>query len=225
MANRLTSQEFIDKARRVHGNKYEYDKVVYINAHTLITITCPKHGDFEQEPTNHIHNSRGCPICAYGGTNAERFWGFIDKNGKQVEYVVGKCWRWLGNKNHGYGRFWVDNGTVFAHRYSYLIHYGDIPLSTFVLHKCDNPECTNPEHLFLGTALDNVLDKVAKGRLHNQNGEKNPSAKLTSSQVLEIRELYKTGKYLQRELAIRFNTPLSSINQIITGKRWKHLSL
>jgi hypothetical protein len=227
MANRLTLQEFISRARQVHGNKYEYDKVVYVNAHTDITITCLYHGDFEQEPTNHIHNKRGCPVCAYGGTDEERFWSFVDKDGKQVDYVIGRCWKWLGsiNKHNGYGRFWIDNDTVMAHRYSYELHVGKIPNNLLVLHKCDNPDCTNPEHLFLGTNLDNVRDKISKGRNANQSGENNPRAKLKENEVIEIRQLYSTGYYLQKELAIMFNTPLSSINQIITGKRWKYLIL
>lgn len=225
MANKLTLQEFIDRARRAHGNKYSYEKVIYHNAHTLITVTCPEHGDFEQEPTNHIHNKRGCPICARGGTDEERFWRFVDKDGKSIDYVEGKCWKWLGDiRQNGYGRFWLGDKSVPAHRYSYEIHVGQVLAGVLVLHKCDNPECTNPDHLFLGTQQDNINDKVKKGRLQNQNGENNPGAKLTEKDVIEIRRLYSTGNYLQREIAAMFNMPLSSINQVIKMKRWKHLS-
>lgn len=225
MAKTLTLQEFVSRARQVHGNKYGYDKVVYRNAHTAIIVTCPKHGDFKQEPTNHIHNKRGCPICAYGGTDEERFFSFIDKNGKQIDYVCSRCWEWTGDKGQkGYGRFWVDTKSIPAHRYSYWFHFGDMPKNLCVLHSCDNPGCVNPNHLFLGTHQDNMTDKARKGRSPNQCGESNPSAKLKNEDVLEIRRLHNTGKYLQKELAIIFNSPLSSINQIITGKRWKHLT-
>lgn len=226
MAKTLTLQEFIGKARQVHGDKYEYDRVVYRNAHTSITITCHKHGDFEQEPTNHIHNKRGCPVCANGGTDEERFFNFVNKNGKQINYVNDKCWEWTGDiRENGYGRFWLNNKSVPAHRYSYELYFGKVPTDLFVLHRCDNPKCVNPNHLFLGTIKDNIQDMITKGRSPNQKGENNPAAKLTENDVLKIREIYATGEYLQKEIAKMFNMPLSSINQVIRGKRWKHLRL
>ncbi len=76
------------------------------------------------------------------------------------------CWDWLGSKNikMPYGRFRVGKKGILAHRFSYTINVGKIPEGLCVLHKCDNPSCVNPEHLFLGTYLDNVRDCIKKGR-------------------------------------------------------------
>ncbi len=95
--------------------------------------------------------------------NIQRFWS-------KVEMIpFHSCWEWTGdmNKAHGknYGRFNMKK----AHRISYELTYGKIPDGLFVLHKCDNPPCVRPEHLFLGTHLDNMRDKVLKGRDHNKS--------------------------------------------------------
>ena len=82
-----------------------------------------------------------------------RFWDKVEK--------TDGCWRWLASKNKGgYGQL---SGYI-AHRVSYTIHYGAIPKGMIVCHKCDNPECTNPEHLFVGTYKDNWDDAISKGR-------------------------------------------------------------
>lgn len=223
MAERMTTDEFVARAVQIHGERYHYDKVVYVNAHTNIIIVCPLHGDFEQEPTNHIHLARGCPVCAKGGTADERFWAYVNKNGCQIDYVEGKCWEWVGDLRHnGYGRFWYNGRSLMAHRFSYRIHYGKIPKGMFVLHKCDNPECVNPEHLFLGTIQDNVNDMIEKGRKNVLRGEHNPTAKLTWDEVRSIRKEYATGNYLQREIADMFNVALATVNQIVNYRRWQH---
>lgn len=76
------------------------------------------------------------------------------------------CWKWTAAKNEsGYGMFGIGKKKLDrAHRISWKLLRGDIPKGLFVLHKCDNPECSNPEHLFLGTNLDNVRDMISKGR-------------------------------------------------------------
>jgi hypothetical protein len=76
------------------------------------------------------------------------------------------CWEWTGTKNRpgGYGAVYIDGKQVAAHRASYADAFGPIPDGMWVLHKCDNPPCVNPEHLFLGTARDNTLDSMRKGR-------------------------------------------------------------
>ena len=86
------------------------------------------------------------------------------------------CWQWKGASHEdGYGQVAVSNKGIrknlFAHRLSYEIHIGPIPPGLWVLHHCDNPPCTNPEHLFLGTPLDNMLDAVAKRRNFNSKKE------------------------------------------------------
>lgn len=76
------------------------------------------------------------------------------------------CWIWLGATSHGYGRFREVNTTVLAHRWMYEQIHGSIG-SLFCCHSCDNPSCVNPNHMFIGTPKDNMIDKANKGRHHN----------------------------------------------------------
>jgi hypothetical protein len=94
------------------------------------------------------------------------------------------CWEWYGAfNNYGYGSIRVDGLRVGAHRASYVAHVGPLPSNMQVLHKCDNPSCVNPDHLFLGTQSDNVYDMVHKGRhIHgtthpNYTGGRKPHSK------------------------------------------------
>jgi len=97
----------------------------------------------------------------YTTTFPERFWSKVNK--------TSGCWNWTARKNkHLYGEFLYNNKVWKAHRLSYLIYYGDFDLSLFVLHKCDNPSCVNPDHLFLSTQKENMMDMSKKGRAKNQ---------------------------------------------------------
>jgi hypothetical protein len=106
---------------------------------------------------------------------------------------------------------------VGAHRVSYEIEFGSIPDGLFVCHHCDNPECVNPSHLFIGTQLDNRRDAVKKGR--TARGSKSASAKLNEADVRFIRFWVSLG-YLQREIAKCFNVGQTTISAIVTGQNW-----
>lgn len=92
-------------------------------------------------------------------TTEERFWSAVEKRGPT------ECWEWKRSRSYGYGQFKFEGGGVRAHRYSWQLHNGKkIPNDLHVLHRCDNPPCVNPNHLFVGTPLDNTMDSVRKGR-------------------------------------------------------------
>lgn len=149
----------------------------------------------------------------------ERFWKFVEK--------TPSCWLWKGNLDKGgYGLFWDGQKTVRAHRFSWRIHRGEIPDGLLALHHCDNPPCVKPDDLFLGTHKDNAVDRDSKRRhgknyqAPSRNGELNGAAKLTSAQVLQIRELYKSGAHTHKSLAKMFGTAKSNIYLIVHRKKW-----
>lgn len=135
-----------------------------------------------------------------------------------------ECWKWVGGKDaRGYGIFRAYGFAHRAHRFSWLLHYGEFPNEMLVCHKCDNPSCVNPEHLFLGTQFDNMRDMVNKGRNANVKGNKNPRANLSDQDVMEIRRLWDDDRVSPKELSKMFGTPKSTINKIISSDTWKHL--
>jgi transposase len=103
-----------------------------------------------------------------------------------------------------------------------MIKNGEIPKGLQILHECDNPSCVNPKHLFIGTNLDNIADRVSKGR--SVMGENHPRAKLKVDEVVEIRKAWDSG-ISQRELAARFDVPASDISSIIRNKSWKQVGI
>lgn len=145
-----------------------------------------------------------------------RFWKKVNK--------TNHCWLWTGAKDHDqYGRFRVGDEMKAAHRISWELCYGGIPDNFHVLHRCDNPACVNPDHLFLGTHQDNMKDKQNKHRLPQQKGNSNNNAKLTEDQVKEIREKYSDRKTPLKEIALLYGVTRHTIGDILLGKLWKHI--
>jgi hypothetical protein len=150
----------------------------------------------------------------------ERFWSYVDK--------TDDCWNWQATKtNFGHGRFETfKNRQIFnsrlAHRIAYWLIYGEYDTSLNVCHKCDNPLCVNPNHLFLGTRSDNMKDCSDKGRLTSKKakGENSGRAKLTWEQVREIRELHSKGGVSQRQLGRMFRVDNKTIQAIIQNRTW-----
>lgn len=131
------------------------------------------------------------------------------------------CWLWTGAADaKGYGRM---HGNRKAHRVSYELHVGKIPDGMCVLHKCDVPACVRPDHLFLGTQLDNMRDMFAKGRRPPPSGERHPRARLTNKDVVSIRQRKAAGES-NRDLAREYNMWPETIARLCAGKTWKHIS-
>lgn len=149
----------------------------------------------------------------------QRFWSKLSIRG------ANDCWLWQGAQNgHGYGKFWVKPHCFQAHRISWSIHYGNIPDGLHVLHSCDQTDCCNPTHLFLGTNDDNVQDRESKGRgkTPRLNGESISRAKFTSADVISIRNRCATGE-TQKEIAQEYGVYQSAISKIILRTTWKHI--
>jgi hypothetical protein len=138
------------------------------------------------------------------------------------------CWNWTGaSMVRGYGVIRIGRRNEGAHRASWLIHRGEIPSGAFVCHRCDNPRCVNPEHLFLGTSADNVADMDTKGRrrtvLPRLHGEQHPTSKLTEEAVLAIVTEGRAGVTMT-SLAFRFGISEAQVRRILTGEHWSHLT-
>lgn len=130
------------------------------------------------------------------------------------------CWLWTASLNsNGYGQINLNPGTGKAHRVSWEIHVGKIPKGIGVLHKCNNPICVNPYHLYLGTQADNVRDMFESGRNPNLKGSRSGRSKITEKQAIYIRN----SKKRVRDLAIQFKLDRSTICNIKSKKIWSHI--
>lgn len=148
----------------------------------------------------------------------DRFWTKVLK--------TDGCWLWTGGGTRtGYGTFYIEGRMQGAHVASWKLTYGPLTDRLCVLHKCDNPKCVRPDHLFIGTYKDNTQDMIAKGRARSPgaSGERNNKAVLTENQVREIRSIYGRGISMPTAIAARFGVCRSTINQIVARKIWRHL--
>jgi predicted XRE-type DNA-binding protein len=158
----------------------------------------------------------------------QRFWAKVDKRGPD------DCWEWTGSrmKRYAHGQIRIDGKAELVHRVSWILTHGEIPAGLCVCHRCDNPPCCNPRHLFLGTQKDNWDDCIAKGRAvftwleHPEivSGEKNTNAKLTAAIVREIRRLYSTSTANQHQLARAYGVTRPNIASIVRRKTWRNVA-
>lgn len=177
--------------------------------------------DFHPLSNKRKYCSHKCAGEGMAGNYVQRFWSKVKK--------TETCWLWIGgghprHGNEGYGAFTCK---VFrgrrAHCFSYFLHFGEIPKDMNVLHRCDNPRCVRPDHLFLGTQAENIADMFAKGRDNHARGESAGLAKLTEADVLAIRANYKPRLNSYRALAREFNVNPTTIASVVLGKTWRHV--
>ena len=137
--------------------------------------------------------------------------------------IKDECWMWDGPVHRGYGQVQYRGTRRIVHRESYKYFIGEIPDGLFCCHKCDRPGCFNPNHLFLGTAKDNMQDCVQKGRFNaTKHGEDNFHSKLKENEVILIKEMIANG-FKNTEIASIFNVTHGNISCIRLNQTWKHL--
>lgn len=159
---------------------------------------------------------------------AERFWIRVAKSDG--------CWTWTGFRDsRGYGGIseTINKRRRFigAHRAAWELTHGPIPEGMHVCHRCDNPPCVNPEHLFLGTPADNIRDMVSKGRQARgaafagriaPSGEQHHNARLREADVAEIRRLAAAG-WRQKDIASGLGFSTKVVNDVVLRKSWRHV--
>ncbi len=171
--------------------------------------------------------ARYCSMRCWVSDWPSRFWAKVDKCGPVPAHVpkLGPCWLWTACRNaRGYGSFGFQGGTRLAHRLSWEIHTGRelIGADVCVLHKCDNPACVRPEHLFIGSQEDNIRDRDAKGRARGGMGERHALARLNDELVRLIRARNTSGESgyaIGRALGI----PNTTVKNVLCGRTWKHV--
>lgn len=139
-------------------------------------------------------------------------------------HLDGGCWLWSGAKSStGYGEIVRKAKRYRAHRVSWRLHHGEIPDGLLVCHKCDRPLCVNPDHLFLGTHRDNMIDKARKGRGNFPEGSRHYKASVTEGDARAIKKMSSSGVPM-REIAKRFGTTENVVSLIHRGKTWKSVN-
>lgn len=144
------------------------------------------------------------------------FWDNVNKQGP-VYKALGPCWIWKGwVDKDGYGKTSHKGVSYTTHRLSWILAHGDVPNSLWVLHRCDNPSCVNPTHLFLGNAKDNSQDMVSKGR----NFQTRPwFRKLTFADAQDIRKKKVNGASF-RQLATEYEVAVCCIQNIVNNNTY-----
>ena len=170
--------------------------------------------------------------------DVKRFWSHVDIRG------IEDCWEWKLNPRRlrgGYGQIKINGKKFITHRIAYALTYGCIANGLLVCHRCDNPPCCNPKHLFAGTSSDNTRDALAKGRMRFKpcdssvfnigqwraknmdfRGSSHPGAKLNESKVRDIKKCLLRG-VTGVEIAKRFGCSVYTVSNIKLGKQWTHV--
>lgn len=178
-----------------------------------------------------------------------KFWGNVD-----VQEDKSLCWNWRGSKNRGgYGIVNIKRSVFSTHRVSYFLTNGEDPSELQVLHHCDNPSCVNPNHLFLGTTYDNMIDRELKGRANHPygmkagvhtmphtrafgsrnghfthpeatlKGQNKPNSKLQDKDIIDIINLCAIEGNSLTNVANDYGVTVATISSILKRKTWKHI--
>lgn len=152
----------------------------------------------------------------------DAFWKKVKKGADN------ECWMWLGatcGSNSKYGHALFGGTLKKAHRIAYEITFGEIPKGMLACHKCDNSLCVNPNHIFIGTYRDNILDMIKKGRQvkATMRGEESPRCKITEAQVIKAKFLRRTQGLMYKEIAKATGISRTNVSSILEGRSWRHV--
>jgi len=141
---------------------------------------------------------------------------------KNASRQVNGCHLWSGQHNGlGYGQLSIRRKNVLIHRVVFEVCNGEIPEGLVIRHTCDTPSCICPSHLISGTHADNARDRVERGQ--QVNGERHGRSKLTVSDVVAIRQLVKSGRHSQQDIAATFGVSRATVYKIANRLKWKHV--
>lgn len=161
-----------------------------------------------------------CRACSGNRTLAQRFWAKVRRG------TTDECWEWQAYRSAaGYGRFGIARTVYLAHRVSFFLFHGRWP-EPHCLHRCDNPRCVNPRHLFEGDDRDNVTDAMTKGRLSlppRRLGVAHHATPFKDADVRAIRLAAADGK-TNTEIARERGVSSQAIQQIVLRRTWKHIA-
>lgn len=134
------------------------------------------------------------------------------------------CWEWTaGAHENGYGYISVEGDNMGAHRLSYQLHKGEIPEGALICHRCHNPSCVNPDHLYAGDESSNAQDAIDNDDWPDMKETGLQNSPLTEDMVREMRELYATGDVTYSDLSERFDVAMATVSRVITGEGWDHV--
>lgn len=181
----------------------------HVSAHRLSWVLA--HGPIPNGLiVGHVCRNHACvnPEHLYLYSESEYFWSKVDKSGGPDA-----CWEWTAGRSHGYGKIRWRGKPVLGHRIAWELTNGLVPENLRVLHRCDNPPCCNPAHLFLGTPADNTHDCASKGRLVVPR-----CYQLTMEQIAEIRQRYEDDGISQAAIARQFGIDPSWVSRIVNRR-------
>lgn len=183
--------------------------------------------DCGSEKVYEIGNAKRSKSCGCMSEDLRRAGLMKRLEDKYIPEPNSGCWLWLGglSKENGYGTISVDGESRKAHRVMFELSTSEkIPSGYEVCHHCDNPCCVNPDHLFVGTHIDNMRDRDKKGRRKPPKGTFNGFSKLDDSKVRAIRLALVENKKTQGQIADEFGCDQSTVSLIKLGKRWTHVA-
>lgn len=154
-------------------------------------------------------------------SSPEKFWSHV-----AIQQDNNACWEWQAyRKSNRYGELTYKRQKWIASRLAYVLanNIDVLPVGMHVCHKCDNPPCCNPNHLFLGTAKDNVHDAMKKGRAYLKKGAEHPSAKMTEEKVRKIRLLHELG-FSYKEIGRVYDIDIYQVRAIVKKRSWAHVT-